>query len=170
MIGVAQIHGLGPATLIRLEGKAGVPAVESLAIVFARLAARRVRLVVVELSGLTLLSRRALGALVGLWRDLGRWGGRLRLASTPRPSRRRSRRRASPTCSICTARSKRPSRPPESPARRAVFPNRKESHMRLLKVWFGMVAAWWRPGEPDQGPPEEPSLPNWVRYLYSDQS
>jgi anti-anti-sigma factor len=56
---------------------------DRLLVVCTRLGACRVLLAVLELSELTLLSTLAMGALVSLRRDLGRWGGRVRLAATP---------------------------------------------------------------------------------------
>src|SRR5262249_28120870 len=71
--------------LLRLEGQAGVHAMDRMQfiVILMRLVARRVPLVVVDLSGLTVLSSLAMGALVGFRRDLGRWGGRVKLAAIP---------------------------------------------------------------------------------------
>jgi anti-anti-sigma factor len=71
--------------LLRLEGEAGVHAVDRMPFILMlmRLVARRPPLVVVDLSGVTFLSSLAIGALVGLRRDLGRWGGRVKLAAIP---------------------------------------------------------------------------------------
>jgi anti-anti-sigma factor len=71
--------------LLRLEGEAGVHAVDRMPFILMlmRLVARRPPLVVVDLSGLTFLSSLAMGALVGFRRDLGRWGGRVKLAAIP---------------------------------------------------------------------------------------
>jgi anti-anti-sigma factor len=69
--------------LLRLEGEAGVHAVDRMQFILIRLVARRTPLVVVDLSGVTFLSSLAIGALVGLRRDLGRWGGRVKLAAIP---------------------------------------------------------------------------------------
>jgi anti-anti-sigma factor len=66
--------------VLRLEGEAQVPAVDRMQLALLRLVARRVRFVVVDLSGLNLLSSLALGALVGFRRDLVRLGGRVRIA------------------------------------------------------------------------------------------
>ena len=70
---------------LRLEGEAGVHAVDRMPFILMlmRLVARRPPLVVVDLSGVTLLSSLAIGALVGLRRGLGRWGGQVRLAAVP---------------------------------------------------------------------------------------
>src|SRR6516225_1570445 len=69
--------------LLRLEGEAGVHAVDrmSFILMLMRLVARRPPLVVVDLSGLTFLSSLAIGALVGFCRELGRFGGRVKLAA-----------------------------------------------------------------------------------------
>ena len=71
--------------LLRLEGAVGVHAVDRMPfiVMLMRLVARRPPLVVVDLSGVTFLSSLAIGALVGLRRDLGRWGGRVKLAAIP---------------------------------------------------------------------------------------
>jgi anti-anti-sigma factor len=71
--------------ILRLEGEAGVHAVDRMPfmLMLMRLVARRPPLVVVDLSGVTLLSSLAIGALVGLRRGLGRWGGQVRLAAVP---------------------------------------------------------------------------------------
>jgi anti-anti-sigma factor len=63
--------------------EAGVRAPDRMQFILMRLVARRVPLVVVDLSGLTFLSSLAMGALVGFRRDLGRWGGRVKLAAIP---------------------------------------------------------------------------------------
>ena len=71
--------------LLRLEGAVGVHAVDRMPfiVMLMRLVARRPPLVVVDLSGVTFLSSLAMGALVGFRRDLGRWGGRVKLAAIP---------------------------------------------------------------------------------------
>ena len=71
--------------LLRLEGEASVHAVDRMPLILMlmRLVARRPRFVVVDLSGVTFLSSLAMDALVGLRRDLGRWGGRVKLAAIP---------------------------------------------------------------------------------------
>ena len=71
--------------LLRLEGEAGVHAVDRMPfiVMLMRLVARRPPLVVVDLSGLTFLSSLAIGALVGFCRELGRFGGRVKLAAIP---------------------------------------------------------------------------------------
>ena len=71
--------------LLRLEGEAGVHAVDRMPFILMlmRLVARRPPLVVVDLSGVTFFSSFAMGALVGFSRDLGRWGGRVKLAGIP---------------------------------------------------------------------------------------
>ena len=68
------------AVVVRLEGEARVSEVGRLQMPFLRLVARRVPLVVLDLTDLTLVSSLALVALVGLRRDLGRFGGRVRIA------------------------------------------------------------------------------------------
>ena len=69
--------------LLRLEGEVGIYAVDRMQLMLIRLVARRMPLVVVDLSGVTFLSSLAMGALVCLRRDLGRWGGRVKLAAIP---------------------------------------------------------------------------------------
>jgi anti-anti-sigma factor len=75
-----SVSEMSGGVVIRLQGEARITAVDRLQFTLARLVARRVPLVVLDLSGLTLLSSLAMGALVALSRDLGRWGGRVRIA------------------------------------------------------------------------------------------
>ena len=67
--------------LVRLEGEAGIIGLDKLAFAFTRVLARRVRLAVLDFSHLTFLSSLAMGQLVRLSRDLGRWNGRVQIAS-----------------------------------------------------------------------------------------
>jgi anti-anti-sigma factor len=70
--------------VVRLEGAARFDTVDRLQFNLLRLVVRRVPLTVLDLSGLTLLSSLAMGALVSLRRDLARWGGRVRIAGASR--------------------------------------------------------------------------------------
>jgi anti-anti-sigma factor len=69
--------------LVRLEGEAGILGLEKLQFAFARVIARRSRLAVLDLSQLTYVTSLAIGQLVRLQRDLGRWNGRVKIASCP---------------------------------------------------------------------------------------
>ena len=69
--------------LVRLEGEAGIVGLEKLQFAFTRVIARRSRFAILDLSGLTSLSSLAIGQLVRLHRDLGRWNGRVKIASCP---------------------------------------------------------------------------------------
>jgi anti-anti-sigma factor len=69
--------------LVRLEGEAGIVGLEKLQFAFARVIARRSRLAILDLSHLTSLSSLAIGQLVRFHRDLGRWNGRVKIASCP---------------------------------------------------------------------------------------
>jgi anti-anti-sigma factor len=77
IVGVSEAGG---AVVVRLEGEARVMEVARLQMPFMRLVVRRVPLVVLDLTDLAFLSSLAIGALVGLRRDLGRFGGRVRIA------------------------------------------------------------------------------------------
>jgi anti-anti-sigma factor len=78
-----SIADLDQAVVLRLEGDARIDNLVPLEFALTRLVARRVSLVVLDLSGLTLLSSLAMGMLIGLRRDLARWQGRLTLACVP---------------------------------------------------------------------------------------
>jgi anti-anti-sigma factor len=75
------ITDLPLAVIIRLEGFATFDTLKQLHCALAQLIARRVALAVLDLSALTLLSSLAMGALVRLRRDLGRWGGQVRIGA-----------------------------------------------------------------------------------------
>jgi anti-anti-sigma factor len=77
---VVRITDLDRAVVVSVAGEASTDNLGPLAFALARLLARRVPLAVLDCSALTLLSSLAMGMLVGLRRDLGRWQGRLKLA------------------------------------------------------------------------------------------
>jgi anti-anti-sigma factor len=79
---------LDRGVIVRLAGKAGILEVETLTQAFAQVVARRPLLAVLDLSQLTSLSSLAIGELVRLRRDLGRWNGRVTIASCPAAIRR----------------------------------------------------------------------------------
>jgi anti-anti-sigma factor len=79
----ATIIDLDCGIVVCLEGEAGVIGLERMQIAFARVAARRARLAVLDLARLTFMSSLAIGQLVALRRDLDRWNGRLKLAACP---------------------------------------------------------------------------------------
>jgi anti-anti-sigma factor len=77
------ISNFDGGALVRLEGEAGIVGLDKLEVALARVLARRSRLALLDLSGLTSLSSLAIGQLVRLHRDLGRWNGRVQIASCP---------------------------------------------------------------------------------------
>jgi anti-anti-sigma factor len=79
----ATIIDLDCGVLVRIEGDAGVAGLEKLQFAFTRVIARRTLLAVLDLSRLTDFSSLAMGLLVRLSRDLGRWNGRVKIANCP---------------------------------------------------------------------------------------
>jgi anti-anti-sigma factor len=77
---VVRITDLDRAVVVSVAGEASADNLQPLEFARARLLARRVPLAVLDCSALTLLSSLAMGMLIGLRRDLGRWQGRLKLA------------------------------------------------------------------------------------------
>jgi anti-sigma B factor antagonist len=77
---VVRITDLDRAVVVSLAGEASTDNLQTLELALARLLARRVPLAVLDCSALTLLSSLAMGMLVRLRRDLGRWQGRVKLA------------------------------------------------------------------------------------------
>jgi anti-sigma B factor antagonist len=73
------------AVVVSLAGEASTDNLQPLEFALARLLARRVPLAVIDCSALTLLSSLAMGMLVRLRRDLGRWQGRVKFACLPPP-------------------------------------------------------------------------------------
>jgi anti-anti-sigma factor len=69
--------------VVCVSGRAGSDNLHALEFTLIRLSARRVPLAVLDLSDLTLLSSLAMGMLVGLRRDLGRWQSQVKLACVP---------------------------------------------------------------------------------------
>jgi anti-anti-sigma factor len=74
------IADLTHAVVVRLEGSASFNNLDRLQLALIRLVARRTPLAVLDLSGLTFIASLAMGVLVTFRRDLGRWGGRVRVA------------------------------------------------------------------------------------------
>jgi anti-sigma B factor antagonist len=77
---VVGITDLDRAVVVRLAGEASTDNLQPLECALARLLVHRVPLAVFDCSALTLLSSLAMGMLVGLRRDLGRWHGCVKLA------------------------------------------------------------------------------------------
>jgi anti-sigma B factor antagonist len=77
---VVRITDLDRAVVVRLAGEASTDNLQPLECALARLLAHRVPLAVLDCSALTLLSSLAMGMLIGLRRDLGRWQGCVKLA------------------------------------------------------------------------------------------
>jgi len=82
---VVGINNLDRAVVVTLAGGASTDNLQSLEFALARLLAHRVPLVVLDCSALTMLSSLAMGMLVGLRRDLGRWQGCVKLAGVAPP-------------------------------------------------------------------------------------
>jgi anti-sigma B factor antagonist len=80
---VATLIDLDCGALVRIAGEACIVGLEKLQFAFARLIARRTRLAILDLCQLTFLSSLGMGQLVRLHRDLGRWNGRVKIASCP---------------------------------------------------------------------------------------
>jgi anti-anti-sigma regulatory factor len=74
---------LSRGVLVLLEGEAGAVGLDPLQLAFARVAARRPALALLDFSRLTLLSSLAMGQLVTLRRALRRWNGGVRLVGCP---------------------------------------------------------------------------------------
>jgi anti-anti-sigma factor len=71
------------AVVVSLAGEASTDNLRPLELALARVLARRVPLAVLDCSALTLLSSLAMGMLISLRRDLGRWQGCVKLACVP---------------------------------------------------------------------------------------
>ena len=107
---VATITDLDRGVLVRIEGDGAILGVEKLQLAFVQVTARRTPLAVLDLSLMTFLSSLGMGQLVRLRRDLGRWNGRVKIASCPPAIRQRWRGRAWPISSSFTPRSRKLSR------------------------------------------------------------
>jgi anti-sigma B factor antagonist len=82
---VASISDVDRAVVVSVAGEASTDYLQPLEFALARVLARRVGLAVIDCSAVTLLSSLAMGMLVRLRRDLGRWQGRVKLACVPPP-------------------------------------------------------------------------------------
>jgi anti-sigma B factor antagonist len=80
-----RLTDLDRAVVVSLAGEASTDNLQPLEFALARVLARRVPLAVLDCSALTLLSSLAMGMLVGLRRDLGRWQGCVKLACVRPP-------------------------------------------------------------------------------------
>jgi anti-sigma B factor antagonist len=74
------ITDLAQGSVVRLEGSASFNNLDRLQFALIRLIARRTPLAVLDLSELTFITSLAMGVLVTFQRDVGRWGGRVRIA------------------------------------------------------------------------------------------
>jgi anti-anti-sigma factor len=74
------VEELAGGVLLRLQGQAQISTVGLMQLAVERLVARRVPLVILDLSELTFLGSLAMSALVVLRRDLQPWGGRVEIA------------------------------------------------------------------------------------------
>jgi anti-anti-sigma factor len=77
---VVRITDLDQAVVVSVAGEASSDNLQPLEFALARLLARRVPLAVLDCSALTRLSSLAMGMLISLRRDLGRWQGCVKLA------------------------------------------------------------------------------------------
>jgi anti-anti-sigma factor len=75
------ITELPQGVVLRLEGSASFNNLNPLQFALTRLVARRTPLAVLDFSELTFIASLAMGVLVTFRRDLGRWGGRVRIAA-----------------------------------------------------------------------------------------
>jgi anti-anti-sigma factor len=75
-----HITDLDRAVVVSVAGEASTDNLQPLEFALARLVARRVPLAVLDCSALTSLSSLAMGMLVSLRRDFGRWQGCVKLA------------------------------------------------------------------------------------------
>jgi anti-anti-sigma factor len=80
---VANIPHNDSTILVKVEGQAGVVGLQELQFSFVQIIARRTRVAVLDLSGLTFISSLAMGLVVGLRRDLARWNGCVMIAGCP---------------------------------------------------------------------------------------
>jgi anti-anti-sigma factor len=69
-------------TVIILSGEANFVASDQLKVAFAPLVAKRIELVVFDLSDLDFLASLAIGALLNFRREIGQWAGEIRIAAT----------------------------------------------------------------------------------------
>jgi anti-anti-sigma factor len=69
-------------TVVRIAGEAGFRLADQLTAALLSLSARRPKLVILDLSGLTFLCSLAMGVLVSFRRGVVRRGGRVRLGKT----------------------------------------------------------------------------------------
>jgi anti-anti-sigma factor len=74
------ITDLPQGVVLRVEGSASFNNLNRLQFALIRLVARRVPLAVLDFSELTFIASLAMGVMVTFRRDLGRWGGRVRIA------------------------------------------------------------------------------------------
>jgi anti-anti-sigma factor len=74
------ITDLPQGVVLRVEGSASFNNLDRLQFALIRLVARRTPLAMLDFSELTFIASLAMGMLVTFRRDLGRWGGRVRIA------------------------------------------------------------------------------------------
>jgi anti-anti-sigma factor len=77
-----SLTDLAHGVVVRLEGSASFSNLDRLQLPLVRLVARRTPLIVLDVSELTFIASLAMGILVTFHRDLGRWGGRVRIAGS----------------------------------------------------------------------------------------
>jgi anti-anti-sigma factor len=75
------ITDLPNAVVVQIEGQANTETIQQMQLALMRLIARRTPMAVLDLARLTYVTTLAIGLLVGLRRDLARWGGRVRIAA-----------------------------------------------------------------------------------------
>jgi anti-sigma B factor antagonist len=74
-------HPDNAATVARLKGSAGIGAADKVDQLFMRLVAKRTSLLVLDLSQMDFIATIGIGSFLRVQQDLGRHGGKLRLAA-----------------------------------------------------------------------------------------
>ena len=76
-----EITESGPALVVALKGSIGIIEVDLLDAQFSKLADQKPALVVLDLSGLSMMGSSAMGSLIGFRRDVAKSGGIMRMAA-----------------------------------------------------------------------------------------
>jgi anti-anti-sigma factor len=75
------VSDLPEGVVVHFKGQANSENAQQMQLALMRLVARRTPIAVLDLARLTFLASLAMGMLVSLRRDLGRWGGRVCIAA-----------------------------------------------------------------------------------------
>jgi anti-sigma B factor antagonist len=78
---VIRVSEQEKGTVIQLSGEANFAATDQLKDAFAPLVVRQIKLVVFDLADLDFLASLAVGALLNFRREVGQWGGQIRIAA-----------------------------------------------------------------------------------------